>query len=427
MSMSITRWAVLGGALMLTLHAQSALAATVTRVVGTCGTVSAANRHATIQSAVNASIASAKPTNILVCPGTYPEQVVIAGTPDYEPVIVLKSYSTTIAKIVAPPGGLEAKYLSANYGWVAPQIFVRDTTGVSIMNLEVDGRRDDGTFAACAIGQDGNPATVAGIGFLNAGTADWSFVEAGTIKKVSIHDEPDFATCGGDSNGVISDHSFIKIDDNTIKNVYTNGIAVFAGNAEILRNNISFIGQNGIRITAAWPYDVSRNSITWVHSNGILIEQGSNSITVDSNTFAPALPTGIKLDHSHDNLVINNMVDGEDHVNHTWGGVDGGIFMLTSPNNVVEGNTIRHCSTACIIDEYNPAGGNRIDWNDLYESQSYGVWLYQADGDLAGLYSNLDGGGDLPIQTCISSSSDFEHFVPANCASLSGDEGYFLP
>jgi hypothetical protein len=422
---------VLAAAALIGVQAQNVEAATIYRAVGSCVTnpvVPPARHYNTIQEAVNASIASTNPAIIMVCPGNYPEQVSIGYgvNPDYEPVITIKSATTTNAVITAPDAGLVAKFHSDLYGWVAPQIFVRDTRGVTIQNIDVDGRHASGaplTAADCPIGQDGNPAAIAGIMFFDAGDPAYSFVEAGTIKFVNIHDEPAFGTCGANSHGVLSDNSFIKIDDNTITNVYTNGIGIFNGNAEVRRNKISHIAATGIRVTGGHPYDVSLNNVWWVQ-NGIVLEAGANNVTVDKNQFTP-IPTsdyGVYLDHATNNAIVNNFIDGEDHVNNNWGGVFVGIALNAgAAGNKVEGNKITHCKFACIMDSNTGAtGANTIDWNDFVESHFFGIWSFNSDGDLPNVYSNLDVNHDIPTPMCITLTSDTQ------CIQLTGDENYFL-
>ena len=129
---------VLGLALASTIFvAASANAATV--FVGGCGTPS----FATIQDGVNGAPAG---STVDVCPGTYPEQVVInkrltlqgiaAGTADQ-------------AIVAAPAGGVVANTVSLTTGEsIAAQIWVHDTAGVTISNLTVDGKGNG--ISACS-------------------------------------------------------------------------------------------------------------------------------------------------------------------------------------------------------------------------------------------------------------------------------------
>src|SRR5690349_6270928 len=97
------------------LSAQSARAATITRVVGSLKdavtgqelcqpTVPPARRYTTIQAAVDASIASSTPATIWVCPGRYAEQVRIGNTDTYEPIMTIQGSNLTSGPaVIAPP------------------------------------------------------------------------------------------------------------------------------------------------------------------------------------------------------------------------------------------------------------------------------------------------------------------------------------
>jgi len=108
-------WVLAAAVALIGLDARSAHAATINRAVGSCTTspvVPASRHYATIQAAVDASVASGVPAVILVCPGTYREQVEIVPSPDYAPVITLKG-SAAGAVIAPPAGGLVANYHSS--------------------------------------------------------------------------------------------------------------------------------------------------------------------------------------------------------------------------------------------------------------------------------------------------------------------------
>ena len=106
-----------------------AFSATVT--VGSC---TSPVKFATIQKAVNASPAG---TVIKVCPGNYPEQVVIAKDLTLEGI----EYETEDAVVILPPaGGLVANVTDVDSGdRVAAQLVVQNTGSISISNLTVDG------------------------------------------------------------------------------------------------------------------------------------------------------------------------------------------------------------------------------------------------------------------------------------------------
>ena len=113
--------------------AVSANAATV--FVGTCGTPN----FPTIQAAVTAAPAG---STINVCPGTYPEQVTINKRLTVRGVT---SGTLNQAVVTAPAGGIVANTVSLATAYpIAAQIYVHDTTGVTITNLVVDGFGNNG-------------------------------------------------------------------------------------------------------------------------------------------------------------------------------------------------------------------------------------------------------------------------------------------
>jgi hypothetical protein len=111
---------------LLALVAQVPLAsATVTYVVGAC--LPKLTTFATIQSALNAS---PSPNVIEVCPGTYPEQIVIDIPVTIEGI---SADNATGATITVPPGGLQDSFAN-----LAVQVLVQANGEVNLSNLTVD-------------------------------------------------------------------------------------------------------------------------------------------------------------------------------------------------------------------------------------------------------------------------------------------------
>src|SRR5271156_5578768 len=119
--------------------AMSAYAATV--FVGACGSPT----FPTIQAAVTAAPAG---STINVCPGSYPEQVTIDKRLTLQGVA---SGTLNQAVVTAPSGGIVANTVSLATAYpIAAQIYVHDTTGVTIANLTVDGSGNNG-LTACGV------------------------------------------------------------------------------------------------------------------------------------------------------------------------------------------------------------------------------------------------------------------------------------
>src|SRR5271168_712990 len=118
----------------------SAYAATV--FVGTCGTPNVS----TIQAAVTAASPG---STVNVCPGTYPEQVIIDKRLTLQGVT---SGTLNQAVVTAPAGGIVANTVSLATAYpIAAQIYVHDTARtVTISNLTVDGSGNNG-LTACGV------------------------------------------------------------------------------------------------------------------------------------------------------------------------------------------------------------------------------------------------------------------------------------
>jgi len=121
------RYAILVASMCFVAHVAQAS----TEVVGTC---KSGKSFTTIQAAVNAAPSG---STIEICPGTYPEQVMIVGkTLTLTGVL---SGTSNAAVLVPPSGGLIANGSHIGGGAVAVQIFVQSSTGVTISHLTVDG------------------------------------------------------------------------------------------------------------------------------------------------------------------------------------------------------------------------------------------------------------------------------------------------
>jgi hypothetical protein len=115
----------------LILGAPTLRAADLTYVVGPCDT---GKFFATIQSALNSTPA---PTTVEVCPGTYPEQLVIT-----KPVTIeaLERGSAQGLVVVLPPSGGLITNATDDFGsGVAAQVLVLATQDVTLRNLVIDG------------------------------------------------------------------------------------------------------------------------------------------------------------------------------------------------------------------------------------------------------------------------------------------------
>src|SRR5260370_1935876 len=107
--------------------------ATTTYVVGPSPALPGKVNSWTIQWAVSSVPAG---SNVNVCPGTYPEQVVIT-----QPITLTGVTDGTgdAAVITVPSGGLVANGTHSSLGPVAVQLLVENTVLVTVSNLTIDG------------------------------------------------------------------------------------------------------------------------------------------------------------------------------------------------------------------------------------------------------------------------------------------------
>ena len=143
----VCKYAILSALLSGPFAGQAARASTV--VVGSCKP--SLTSFSTIQAAVNAAPAG---STIDVCPGTYPEQVTISAKS--LTLIGIPAGTSDAAVLIPPPGGLAINATDIGGGAVAAQIFVENSTGVTISHLTVDGngnalgkRRFSGVIRVC--------------------------------------------------------------------------------------------------------------------------------------------------------------------------------------------------------------------------------------------------------------------------------------
>jgi pectin methylesterase-like acyl-CoA thioesterase len=127
----VCKFAILWALLSISSFAGQAAHASIV-VVGSCKP--SLISFSTIQAAVNAAPAG---STIDVCPGTYPEQVTISAK-SLTLIGVLAGTSDAVV-LVPPSGGLTTSATDIGGGAVAAQIFVENSTGVTISHLTVDG------------------------------------------------------------------------------------------------------------------------------------------------------------------------------------------------------------------------------------------------------------------------------------------------
>ena len=301
--------------------------------------IAATTIYSTIQAAVNAATPGA---TIDVCPGTYPEQVVITI-----PVILTGVTGGNAANplITVPVGGVVANTTTARGGTPIPaaaQLLVQNTSGVTVENLAVDGSNSG--ILDCS-------TSLVGIYYQSS---------SGTVNGVSVQNQTGFAACGNslgvyvETEGAAS--STVTIENSTVR--FTSGLnigATYTGTNVTIRNN-SVVGStvsldNGIYLARGATGTVAGNSVidfvsapdtlgdTADASCGIAVSKGSGSITISGNSVGNT-EVGICLySGTSNNSVVNNKIFNS--------APNDGVYVCGN-NNLVQNNVITSSNDAAI-------------------------------------------------------------------------------
>lgn len=301
----------------------------------------------TIQSAVNAV-----PTGsvVEVCPGTYPEQVVIN-----EP-LTLKGVTdgTGNAAVITVPGsGLVQNATSSLSGPVAVQLLVTNTVEVTVQNITIDG-----TGGGCPAGAN----RVFGILFYFVGQPVDQF-SGGKIANNVVRNE--LNTCGYHTDGIEVDNSYVTITGNEVHDLVITPIGTYLGQASIT-NNTTQNALNGIVVQGGSATNVvTGNSISNLLPNLGFLQTGlwinGGVATVSNNTLSSGVGAyGIYLPSTTSGTkVTGNVVSA----------VGYGVYLFGSAGTTVQTNTISNSSVDAMLD-VSSAGGNIITKNTVNEAPS---------------------------------------------------------
>jgi len=300
-----------------------------TVVVGTC----VAGAYSTIQSGVNAVAAGG---TVLVCPGTYPEQVSISQT------LTLRgmgSGNSDAAVITAPAGGMtaNASFLSTGAP-IAAQVAVSGAMDVDISNLTVDGSNNG--ISGCS-----TPAFF-GILYQNS---------AGRVDSVVVRNQALAGANSACSNGLgvyvesgNGGTSEVTVRNSSVHGYQKNGVtASYAGTSVHVRNN-TIVGlgpaaqaQNGIQISYGAAGDVVGNhvvdsiSLSAYTALGILV-YASSDVRVARNTVG-STQTGIGF---YSDATLGDADHGEIEGNTVFGTQLYDGIEVCSNNDSVTGNEL---------------------------------------------------------------------------------------
>jgi hypothetical protein len=308
---------------------RSSMGATVQ--VGSC--LTGTPRYSTIQSAVNAS---APGTTIRICPGNYPEQVVIGKALALSGV---PSESGRTPVVTSPASGIVQNATGLGTGSaIGAQILVENTSGVNITGLTVDAT---GNQLSCTL-------DLMGIYYQNA---------SGIISYVVARNE----NLGGGSEcqsgeGIFaqsgygfSGSSAVVVENSNVYAYQKNGISAdgdtltvtITANSVIGQGPDPYVAQNGIQITGGTKGTMLNNSVmndiytgATFSATGILVYTASGlsiSNNTVGNTQGIAVVSGGAAGSADQTTIISNHVVDTD----TYDAID-----VCSNGNTVVSNTI---------------------------------------------------------------------------------------
>lgn len=363
--------------------------------VGTCrsGVVS----FSSIQSAVSASPAGG---TVLVCPGSYPEQVVVNKALTLKGV---QSGTLNAAVVVAPAGGIVQNTTSLATGNpIAAQILVTETTDANVSNLTIDGANNAISSSGCT------PLNLIGLYYQNAsGRVNHVAAVNQALTGSSIGCQVGLAIFVQSGNGGTS---AVAVSNSHVENYQKNGITgnelgttvTISGNTVIGQGRTNGAAENSIQVGFGATGKISSNIAMddiWAPdtisdsadaASGILVF-ASSGVTVSGNTvgntqFGIALISdpisgpadggtikGNKVSATHifdgielcssSNTVRGNTINGSDesaiHVDSTCGPV---------ANNTVSGNTVNDACAGVMVGT--AAGSNTITSNVFFNTRN---------------------------------------------------------
>jgi Periplasmic copper-binding protein (NosD) len=307
----------------------------------------------TIQAAVNAVPFN---TTILVCPGTYPEQVVISQPLTLRGVVQGTSGAAVIA---VPAGGLVLNANTTLWGPSTAQLLVQNTVGVNVSDITIDG-----TGSGCVLGA----GRTLGIEYHNVGIPI-DGTAAGKIQNVVVRNQQDGCgfLVGEGGEGILSDTSFITITANEVHDIDRSGIITYAGQNSITSNSVQNTENGIVAVNATTQTLVSQNAISNLTSTegfttiGAWVDGGAAKITLNTIASSTVFGYGIFSEFSAGTVATGNKVNA----------VTYGVTLFVTSGNIVGTNTIN--KTHLGLYDTSSNGGNVITKNTVNEAD-FGVF-----------------------------------------------------
>jgi hypothetical protein len=301
-------------ALLVVLSARSLVASTF--YVGTCKI----GAFGTIQAAVSSASVPAGST-IDVCPGNYPEQVVISKALTLKGIFSNSSDSSQ-AVIAMPSAGLTTTSSLSTGSTVAAQVEV-NTTGVNITGITVDGTADSA-----------NCPTVHYVGIFYASGS------SGSVNEVETRNQNCSGSAGG--IGIVAENGAGTAESVTIENsnVNNNFVGIWACSnqaastlAASIKGNVIALVQFGI-VTTCNSGSGGESNVSGSVSGNNIMSAGIEGVYAGS---ASSLTSGNTVNDSLAGIAI--FAPGSITSNHISGSSAAGIFFYVT-GATVKTNTI---------------------------------------------------------------------------------------
>jgi parallel beta-helix repeat protein len=329
------------------LYGQSVFAA-ATVVVGPTTCEPGKVHYTTIGAAISAVKTG---STVLVCPGSYPEQVAITQP------ITLKGVTDgtgNAAIITVPAAGLVINGSSpTEFGALTAQISVQNATDVIVSNLTIDG-----TGSGCVSGANRE----VGIFVYNTANSE--------IADVTVRYEQTGCASG---EGIVTDTSYVTISSNVVHDIDRSGILVLAGADSVESNAIQNAALYGIGLYYTNETVVSSNTAANMSQAAIWVEYSNNSIVKSNTLLSSTAPgtngaIGVWIYSSSSNSVSGNITNDYSY----------GIALQGSGNNVVQSNKSTQSGSDGLYEDTS-LGGNIVSKNTVNEA-AYGLFTDSSVG-----------------------------------------------
>lgn len=315
--------------------------------------------YQTIQAAVNAAPSG---STINVCPGTYPEQVVISKPLTLTGATSKASNAEVLIQI--PAGGATGGFYDAIIGSIYSQILVSSTGPVNITDIAFDGTGNnipDGWGNLAAIFYDESSGTVNGVSVANEvdfGGGMGIIAAADTVQTVTVENS-DFRAFDGLGlwgKTYTSSSLTLNLKSNTINNTGENGV---------------YGGTDGIYLLGSVSGTVQDNLVNG-SGNGFGMVLDGSAATITANTIVASTVAG----PPNSGIMVNggaNTVKG----NRILSGPIGIGIVLTgaATGGSVAGNAITGGSAGYGIDMcgQGTASGFTVTGNTIVDTPGFGL------------------------------------------------------